>query len=238
MPGTREPENPLDRLDPAARRASPRVRLGIGGAVVLLIASVGIAAWVSADASGGGAQGLVGSAADAGGAAHAGAAADAGTTPDSGVAADPPGAAAASLLVHVTGAVASPGIVELAPEARVVDAIAAAGGLAGDADSEAVNLARTVADGEQLRVPRIGEAPPPAEPGGTTAGGAASGGPIDLNHADVAALDTLPRIGPALAQRIVDWREQNGPFTSIEQLREVSGIGDAVLAGLDGLVRV
>jgi competence protein ComEA len=102
-----------------------------------------------------------------------------------------------------------------------------------------VNLARPVVDGEQLIVLAVGEVPPPDAAGsGGEAGSAGSGGDgkVHLNTADLAELDTLPRIGPALAQRIIDWREANGAFTSIDQLLDVAGIGDAVYSGLVDLV--
>ncbi|MET0782721.1 MAG: helix-hairpin-helix domain-containing protein, partial [Leifsonia flava] len=125
---------------------------------------------------------------------------------------------------------------------RVMDAVAAAGGFAATADPGGVNLARELSDGEQLVVPAVGEVPPPSAvaPGasGGAAGGAASGGPIDLNRATVADLDTLPRIGPALAQRIIDWRDANGGFSSVDELREVSGIGDKTFESLQDLVTV
>ncbi|MFT3799179.1 helix-hairpin-helix domain-containing protein [Microbacterium sp.] len=135
-----------------------------------------------------------------------------------------------AIYVHVSGAVANPGLYRLDDGARVVDVIAAAGGLAADADEAGVNLARPLSDGEQLSVPRIGEA---AQPGAST-----SDGLVNLNTADAATLDTLPRIGPALAQRIIDWREANGRFTSVEDLLAVSGIGEKMLAGLCDLVTV
>ena len=189
----------------------------LGAAVVLFLGCVAIAAVVSFSAGGGGDQGVVTpfEATDTAGAA-----------PD-----DRPTVTTAPLLVHVLGAVAEPGLVELAAGARVVDAVAAAGGFTADADPAGVNLARPVVDGEQLRVLAIGEAPPPASGGGPSSAGA-DDGLVHLNTADVAALDTLPRIGPALAQRIIDWREANGPFTSIDQLLDVAGIGDAVFSGL------
>jgi competence protein ComEA len=226
--------DPLAALDPSARRAGPGTRIAVGAAVVVFIAAVAIAAIVSFASSGGGAQGVVsahGAAPDATGAGSG----SAGVAGDTAAGRDASGAGtAAILLVHVLGAVAQPGLVELRPGARVVDAIAAAGGLAADADQAGVNLARPVADGEQLVVPRIGEAPPAA--GGAAGGARAGDGLVHLNTADAAELDTLPRIGPALAGRIIDWREANGGFTSIDQLLEVAGIGDAVFAGIAELV--
>ncbi|WP_324014773.1 ComEA family DNA-binding protein [Microbacterium sp. JZ37] len=139
------------------------------------------------------------------------------------------------LYVHVHGAVAEPGLYVLEAGARVVDAISAAGGFADDADSGAVNLARPLADGEQLAVPVVGEAPPVPPPGGTAAPGG-TGALVSLNSADQAALETLPRIGPALAERIIAWRDENGPFTAIEDLLAVPGIGDKMLETLRPLV--
>lgn len=140
------------------------------------------------------------------------------------------------IFVHVSGAVTEPGLYQLAAGARLFDAVGAAGGMRDDADAAAVNLARTVDDGEQIHVPAVGDAPQTAAPGGGTAG--AAGGKVDLNTADVAALDGLPRIGPAIAQRIIDWRDANGRFTSVDDLLGVPGIGDKMLAGLRDLVTV
>lgn len=153
----------------------------------------------------------------------------------------------ATVVVHVAGAVTAPGVVELPAGARVAAAIEAAGGAEQDAELAAVNLARPVQDGEQVYVPRAGEAEPGAEAGAageSPAGGAvpgapaADGGVVDLNTADLAALDTLPGVGPAIAQRILDWRDANGPFHSVEELLEVSGIGPATFERLRELVRV
>ena len=143
----------------------------------------------------------------------------------------------APLYVHVSGAVISPGIYVVNAGSRVVDAVALAGGFDQTADEGAVNLARPLVDGEQLRVPVVGEAVQGAD--GASGGAAADpDGLVDLNKADAAALDTLPRIGPALAQRIIDWREANGGFTAVDDLLAVPGIGDKMLEALRDLVRV
>ena len=133
------------------------------------------------------------------------------------------------LYVHVLGAVPRPGLYVLHEGDRIVDAVAAAGGFTDDADRGALNLARLLADGEQLIVPVAG-ATPVAAPG-TTASGT-----VNLNTADAATLDMLPRVGPAMATRIIDYREANGPFTALEDLLGVTGIGDKTLEGLRGLV--
>lgn len=148
----------------------------------------------------------------------------------------PAPATPATVLVHVLGAVARPGLYELAEGDRVVDAVAAAGGFTAEADQAALNLAQVLADAQQVQVPRVGEAPP-APPAGA-APGAAAGGLVNLNTADLAALDTLPRVGPSTAQKILDWRESNGPFASVDDLLAVSGIGEATLEGLRDLVTV
>jgi len=139
------------------------------------------------------------------------------------------------IFVHVGGAVRAPGLYRLPAGARVVDAIAAAMGFAEGAARDAVNLARIVSDGEQLVVPEIA-----AE--GADAGGPAPGPPgdgrVNLNTATAAELDTLPRIGPALAQRIIQWRETNGRFTSVDDLLAVAGIGEKMLDSLRELVSV
>ena len=147
--------------------------------------------------------------------------------------------------MHVFGAVREPGLYLLPADARVVDVVSAAGGLSRDAASEGVNLARALADGEQLVVPTAeelanGEVSAPAADGGQggASGSAGTGAVVDLNTADQAALETLPGIGPALAQRVIDWREENGAFSSVDDLLAVSGIGEKVLANLRDQVRV
>jgi competence protein ComEA len=162
-----------------------------------------------------------------------------------------PSAAEAEIVVHVVGQVVRPGLVRLRQGARVADAVAAAGGSRPTADLAAVNLARLVVDGEQLHVPKPGEVvvgEPPGSgaagasgtgggQGGVARGGAAGGGGVvSLNTADLAALDSLPGVGPVLAQRILDWRAEHGRFTSVDELGEVSGIGDTLLGRLRPLV--
>ncbi|MBO1902888.1 ComEA family DNA-binding protein [Leucobacter weissii] len=147
---------------------------------------------------------------------------------------------APGVFVHVVGEVRSPGVVELAPGSRVEEAIEAAGGARRAAELAGVNLAREVVDGEQIVVPDADAAAKGAPPGGAPDPAAAdrAGGPIDLNTADAAALQTLPRVGPAIAQRIIDWREANGGFGSVEQLLEVSGIGEKTFESLRESVTV
>lgn len=144
------------------------------------------------------------------------------------------------LLVHVVGQVREPGVVELPAGARVRDAIAAAGGATEAAVLTGVNLARAVGDGEQVVVPDAeGAAAIAATGGGASVGGSAgTDGIVDLNAADAAALETLPRVGPALAERILEWRAVNGRFASVDQLLEVSGIGAKTLEGFRDRVRV
>jgi competence protein ComEA len=144
----------------------------------------------------------------------------------------------AELYVHVAGAVTSPGLYVLPADARVVDAVAAAGGLADDADDAGINLARAVADGEQLYVPRVGEIPSGAQGAGAPSGADSGSGLVNLNTADAKLLDTLPRIGPAMAERIIAWRDDNGGFTSVEDLLAVPGIGDKMLESMRDLVTV
>lgn len=144
------------------------------------------------------------------------------------------------LYVHVLGAVEKPGLYVLAIDARIVDALAAAGGTTEEADLAAINLARIVTDGEQVVVPVIGATTP--GPGSGTAPGSGTTAPgddrIDLNSADQAALETLPRIGPALAERIISWRDENGRFQTVDDLLAVPGIGEKLLEGLRDGVRV
>ncbi|MET0828257.1 MAG: ComEA family DNA-binding protein [Microbacterium sp.] len=196
--------------EPRSGAANPRARLGLGASIVVVLlaltvtVAIGIVRGASAPVES--------------------------VTIDEAAGQDSP--VAASVFIHVSGSVAAPGLYVLHEGARVVDAVAAAGGFAPGADEEAVNLARPVSDGEQLHVPAAGEAP---QPGDTAAGG---DGRVNLNTADAGELDTLPRIGPAMAERIIDWRDSNGRFTSVEDLLAVPGIGDKMLETLRDLVTV
>jgi competence protein ComEA len=183
----------------------------------------------------------------------------AGATPTAAVAAGTHAAAggedaAGDLVVHVVGQVREPGVVRLPAGSRVDDAVAAAGGALDAADLTRVNLARVLVDGEQLFVPRPGEEMPAqvaemaagagqgeqAGQGGQPAGGepAGQGSLVDVNSATSAQLQELPGVGPVLAGRILEWREQNGRFSSVDELAEVSGIGPKVLERLRPLVTV
>jgi competence protein ComEA len=141
------------------------------------------------------------------------------------------------VVVHVVGQVLRPGLVTVPVGARVADAVAAAGGPVRGADLAAINLARLVSDGEQIRVPAPGEVVTGlGAPGG--AGAAAPSTVVDLNTATLADLDSLPGIGPVLAQRVLDWRFEHGRFTTVDELGEVAGIGDRMLSQLRAKVRV
>jgi len=148
-------------------------------------------------------------------------------------------AGTALIAVDVIGAVAAPGVYRLPPAARVDDAIAAAGGLAPDANRERINLAAPLEDGIQIRVPHVDEsaAAMPEEQAAAPAQGAERGA-VDINTADAATLESLPGIGPATAAAIVAYREANGPFGSVDDLQNVKGIGPSLFGKLAGLVTV
>lgn len=125
--------------------------------------------------------------------------------------------------IHISGAVVHPGVYPISIGTRLFEVIAMAGGFTSKADRDSVNMARTVTDGEQVLVTGIGSA-------------SANDGLIHLNKATAADLDKLPGIGPTLSERIIDWRNANGGFKKIEDLRRVGGIGDRLFAGIKELV--
>ena len=139
------------------------------------------------------------------------------------------------ILVDVAGWVRRPGVYEFAEGARVIDAIDAAGGARPGAVLSSLNLAAPLVDGTQVLVPKESQSAPTTETGTGTSGAT---GLVNVNSATNAELETLPGIGEVIAQAIVDHRTENGPFTSVEQLVDVSGIGDATLENIRELVTV
>jgi competence protein ComEA len=143
----------------------------------------------------------------------------------------------APIRVHVSGAVRQPAVYELPPGSIVQDAVDAAGGQTSDADLDCINLAVELRDQQQVYVPCKGEAnPPPPVSGGEPGSEGPTGALVDINAAATAELETLPGIGPVTAQRIVEYREVNGPFEAIEDVQDVPGIGPATFEGLRDLV--
>ncbi|GAB3585204.1 helix-hairpin-helix domain-containing protein [Calidifontibacter terrae] len=243
-----KPHAPLFRspLNEAPLEAHPARAALIGALLVVLVVAMvlGVRVWTSGRAdqpvplakpvttTSGAAESASGGSAVPRATATSGGAAAAATAP----------VATGTVEVHVVGQVHHPGVVTLRSGARVVDAIKAAGGALPGADLDAVNLARVLGDGEQVRVPKPGESPVAVAPGavaGSSAGSTGAAGPsapINLNTADATALDALPGVGPVLAERIIQWRQTNGRFTSVDELGEVSGIGDKALERLRPLV--
>ncbi len=146
------------------------------------------------------------------------------------------------IIVYVLGAVQQPGVYTLPPDARVLDAVQAAGGFSEFARLDEVNVAQRLSDGQKLEIPGEGELPTPVFVIG--AGGLFEtptpvfGDPVNINTADLALLDTLPGVGPTTAQRIIDFRETNGPYQIVDDLLKVPGIGPATLERLRPLVTV
>jgi competence protein ComEA len=136
-----------------------------------------------------------------------------------------------TVVIDVAGAVREPGVYELDSRARIHEAIEAAGGLARNADASTLNRASEVVDGQQVLVPVQGEAPVASAGSGGAAPGA-GGASVSINSADAAALEQLPGVGPVTAANIVAERESGGPFTSVDDLERVSGIGPATIEGL------
>ncbi|GAA3829705.1 helix-hairpin-helix domain-containing protein [Nocardioides panacisoli] len=229
------------RRSPAWRPATPALpALGAAQvAVVAVLAAVGLAAtawWVARDHAQpvqavpvAEASPLVPQPTSTATAASAAASGPAGT-----------GSAGAQVTVDVTGKVRRPGIVVLDAGARVVDAVKAAGGARPGIDLASLNLARLLVDGEQIVVGQPAVAPPAAA-SGAPGGSAAPSGPtalVNLNLATEAELESLPEVGPVTAQAIIAWRDAHGGFTSVDELLEVDGIGEATLAQVTPYVTV
>ncbi|WP_051707185.1 helix-hairpin-helix domain-containing protein [Nocardioides aequoreus] len=144
--------------------------------------------------------------------------------------APPTGPAGGTVVVHVSGDVRRPGVVELATGARVADAVREAGGARRGVSLDGVNLARVLVDGEQVQVG--GAAPAASGPAAAAVGTAApaTGALVSLNAATLDQLDTLPGVGPVTAQKILDWRTAHGAFSAVDELLEVDGIGEKTLA--------
>ncbi|QHC59208.1 ComEA family DNA-binding protein [Rathayibacter sp. VKM Ac-2760] len=216
-----DPEGLLRR----PRRSRVRWRVGVGAAVVLVIAAA-VVAVLLAGARAGGRTEVLAPVSGPSGSAVPSWAADAGGGPGT----PPPSASTGvPLYVHVAGAVVTPGLYLLDPGARVTDALAAAGGFTETAERAAVNLARRVVDGEQILVPEQGAVSAPGAAGAGSTGSAPAGGVISLSTATAAQLEELTGIGPSTAAKIVAYREEHGPFTSVDQLLEVPGIGEKTL---------
>ncbi|HEY4226300.1 MAG TPA: helix-hairpin-helix domain-containing protein [Pseudolysinimonas sp.] len=201
---------------PDARRA--RVRVGVGAALILVLVGLACAVFVTAITPHGASSVVAPSA-----------------VPSSSASGRPgvgDGSHGAVIYVHILGQVNVPGLYALRDGDRAVDVVAAAGGLTASADPAALNLARFLSDGEQIIVPAVGESVPASGAGG----GTALPGKVNINTADEPTLETLPRVGPAMAARILAWRAANGRFTAVEDLMSVSGIGEKTFEGLKDLV--
>ena len=188
-----------------------RLRLGLGAGVVLLVLAAGIAVLISALAP----RGVTAVAPE----------------PTIVHTASPAADDAPTAFVHVVGQVRDPGLYELPAGDRVVDAVTAAGGFTSSADQSALNLAQVIEDGQQIVVGRKGAAAASASTGAPAAGAL-----VDINTADATALETLDGIGPALAQRILDYRAAHGSFASVNDLQKVTGIGPKKFAAIKASV--
>lgn len=190
--------------DPATPRRVPTLRLTVGAAIVVIIGVFAVVVAMGVVRSSGGTVAAV---------------------PFSAATAEP-------MYVHVSGAVELPGVYVIDDGARIVDAIAAAGGFRDDAMTDGLNLARLVIDGEQIVVPARGAESDPSAPV------TIDDGLVNINTADAAELEELPRIGEAMSERIITYRETNGPFRSIDDLANVPRIGPKMLESLRPLVKV
>lgn len=227
----RERPGPVARLEQPGRfRIDPGRRTAVLVAVVAILVGLVAGGWVLLGRAH--SQDVVAAtvpASSSGRAAAVTASAPAGSSP---AAASP---TAALLVVDVVGKVAHPGIYRVPTGSRVDDVLRAAGGALPGVDLTVLNLARRISDGEQVAV---GISTPAAAGGAGAGGAAAQAGPLDLNGATLEQLDALPGVGPVLAQHILDWRSAHGRFGSVNDLRQVSGIGDSKFQDLKALVTV
>lgn len=175
---------------------------------------------------------------------------DVGTVTGAAVGTEPAGATPAAIVVEIAGAVADPGVFELPAGSRLITGVEAAGGLTERADTRDTNLAGKLADGMKLYIPTKEETENAAKASGTKPGAAyadgstalqsvgadAEGAKVDINHADSAQLQTLHGVGPATADKIIRYRQTNGPFSTIEDLVRVSGIGEKTLEKLRDVI--
>jgi competence protein ComEA len=151
----------------------------------------------------------------------------------------PPSATPGPIRVYVSGAVRSPAVYELPRGSIIQDAVAAAGGAATEADLDSINLALELQDQQHIHVPRAGETnPPPVISGGRSRTGETPGHLVDINTAAAEELETLPGVGEVTAQRIIDYRQANGPFETIEDIQNVSGIGPKTFEGFKEMITV
>lgn len=220
-----EDEDPLDEPRPEWKvRLLPSVQsMVLLGVVVLLVAGIGV--WKTTTASSAKQMNDSGDYASTESAQSIQVASSAGQS----ASLPAPQQSIEQVTVYVTGAVNSPSLVTLEMGKRVADALEEAGGVAEDADVEQVNLARPLVDGEHIVIPRLGEvAHTPSDSSSPTASTTGSSC-IDLNTADVGALEQLDGVGPALARRIKEFRDQSGPFQSVDDVDAVPGIGPALL---------
>ncbi|WP_369246522.1 helix-hairpin-helix domain-containing protein [Streptomyces sp. R41] len=241
-----------DRVGPAVRERMPLwlqsrcglERKSVTALTVLLVVAAVFAVqhfWVGRTQSVRAPE-VVRAAAPYGGRAGQGEQSDAGPDASTG-AASPVGAAGTAIVVDVGGKVRSPGLQRLPSGSRVADALRAAGGVRPGTNTDGLNRARLLVDGEQIVVGAPASVAGPGMGGtgpvgtGGSAAGAAPSAPVALNTATVDQLDGLPGVGPVLAQHIIDYRTQHGGFRSVDELREVNGIGDRRFSDLRNLVR-
>lgn len=221
-----KPEDDLDDLVPGNRPVPARVII-VAVAVVVVLAVVGLIIFTALKQS-----------PDSGGEAVGSVEPGPPVASEVGSTANSP---ASEVTVHVAGEVKNPGVMTLPAGSRVTDAVQAAGGMTHNADPSALNLAQPLNDGEQIKVPKVGEPEVSGGVSGSSDGassGASGAGKININTASEKELQELPGVGPATSEAIIKHREENGRFESIEQLEDVPGIGPAILERLTPLVTV